>query len=118
MWSFKPNIMCLIKFIRMLESFYITRAYQIDAGLDLYYVENQPLILTAEKVTLIDTSIAFEIPPPGTYAQIAPRSSLAKKGIDIVEGVCNAGYTGNIIVQLKNTTGRDIIMQRNDKITQ
>jgi dUTP pyrophosphatase len=94
-----------------------TRAYQTDAGLDLYYIESQPLILAADKVTLIDTHIAFEI-PPGTYAQIAPRSSLAQKGIDVVEGVCDAGYTGNIIVQLKNTTKSDIIMQRNDKIAQ
>ena len=44
-----------------------TRAYQTDAELDLYYVENQPLVLATGKVTLVDTNIAFEILPE-TYA--------------------------------------------------
>jgi len=93
------------------------RAYETDAGLDLYYIDNQPLLLPAQKVTQVDTRIAFEI-PANTYVQIASRSSLAKKGINVVGGVCDAGYTGNIIVQLQNTTGNDIILQKNDKIAQ
>jgi deoxyuridine 5'-triphosphate nucleotidohydrolase len=93
------------------------KAYNSDAGFDLYYEENEPLILAAGKITAVDTFIALEI-PRGTYAQIASRSSLARKGINAVGGVCDAGYTGNIIVQLQNTTTNDIILQKHDKIAQ
>lgn len=75
------------------------------------------MILPAETVIAIDTHIAFEI-PSGTYAQIASRSSLAKKDINVVGGVCDAGYTGNIIIQLNNTTKSNISLQANDKIAQ
>jgi dUTP pyrophosphatase len=94
-----------------------TKAYETDAGLDLYYTGQQPLVLKAQTITPIDTAIAFEI-PGGTYGKIDSRSSMAKKGINTVGGVCDAGYTGNIIVQLQNTTNSDYTIQRNDKIAQ
>jgi deoxyuridine 5'-triphosphate nucleotidohydrolase len=93
------------------------RAYESDAGLDLFYTGEKPLVLSAQTVTAIDTNIAFEI-PVGTFAKIESRSSMAKKGIHAVGGVCDAGYTGNIIVQLQNTTSSDYSIQRNDKIAQ
>ena len=94
-----------------------TRAYESDAGLDLFYTGNQPLVLKAQSVTMVDTEVALEI-PPGTYVKIDSRSSMAKKGINVVGGVCDAGYTGNIIVQLSNTTKNDLCIQKNDKIAQ
>src|SRR4051794_2144878 len=66
---------------------------------------------------MVDTKIAFEI-SLGTFVKIESRSSLAKKGINVVGGVCNAKYTDNIIVQLQNTTNDDIILQKHDKIAQ
>src|SRR6266487_238245 len=94
-----------------------SRAYESDAGLDLFYLSEKPLILLAQTTMAIDTNIAFEI-PTGTFAKIESRSSMAKKGINAIGGVCNAGYTGNIIVQLQNTTSSDYSIQRNDKIAQ
>src|SRR5437588_11741273 len=76
-----------------------------------------PLLLPAQTVTAVDTNIAFEI-PVGTFAKIESRSSMAKKGIHAVGGVCDAEYTGNIIIQLQNTTTSDYSIQRNDKIAQ
>ena len=75
------------------------------------------MILLAQTTIAIDTNIAFEI-PAGTFAKIESRSSMAKKGINAVGGVCDAGYTGNIIIQLQNTTTSDYSIQRNDKIAQ
>jgi len=80
-------------------------------------LDEKPLILLAQTTTAVDTNIAFEI-PTGTFAKIESRSSMAKKGINAVGGVCDAGYTGNIIVQLQNTTTSDYSIQRNDKIAQ
>ena len=93
------------------------RAYESDAGLDLFYLGKTPLVLPAQTITAVDTNIAFEI-PVGTFAKIESRSSMARKGIHTVGGVCDAGYTGNIIVQLQNTTSSDYSIQRNDKIAQ
>jgi len=67
--------------------------------------------------TKVDTFIAIEI-PVGTYAQIASRSLKSSKGINVVGGVCDAGYNGNIIVQLHNNTSQDHIIQKHDKIAQ
>jgi dUTPase len=65
----------------------------------------------------VDTKIAFEI-NPGTFIKIESRSLLAKKVINIVGNICDAGYTGNIIVQLQNTTNNDIIFQKHNKVAQ
>ena len=74
-----------------------TKAWKTDAGLNLYYTGDKSLILPAKKTTLVNTFIVLEI-PEGTYAQIATRSSWAKKEITTVGGVCDAGYTGDVIV--------------------
>src|SRR5579859_4296520 len=74
-------------------------------------------VAPAKKTTLVNTFVALEI-PEGTNAQIAARSSWAKKGITTVGGVCDTGYTGDIIVQLHNSQEQDYIVQRNEKIAQ
>ena len=93
------------------------KAWKTDAGLDLYYTGTEPLILLAKKTIPVNTFIALEIPQE-TYAQITTRSSWAKKGITTVGGVCDTGYTGDIIVQLHNSQEQDYIVQRNEKIAQ
>jgi len=68
------------------------------------------LILLAQTTMAVDINIALEIPIE-TFAKIESRSSIAKKGINAIGGVCNAGYTGNIIVQLQNMTSSDYSIQ-------
>jgi len=76
------------------------RANDSDAGYDLFsteYVTLEPL-----QRKLISTGISVEI-PKGFYGRIAPRSGLAcKKGIDIMAGVVDSGYRGEIKVLLIN----------------
>ena len=79
------------------EGWQPTRAYESDASLDLFYTGDKPLVVEAGKVTSIDTKVAFEIPPE-TFVKIKSHLSMARKGINIIGGVCDAGYTGNIIV--------------------
>src|SRR6266487_455056 len=87
-----------------------SQAYESDADLDLFYLGEKLLILLAQTTTAVDTNIVFEI-PAGTFAKIEFRLSMAKKGINVIGGVCNVGYTGNIIVQLQNTTSSDYSIQ-------
>ncbi|KAG9292232.1 hypothetical protein G9A89_023952 [Geosiphon pyriformis] len=75
------------------------KAHKIDAGYDLRYPEKDTLVLQPKFLTKINLKIALEI-PPGAMVQIASRLSLASKGINIREGVIDAGYTGDITIML------------------
>ena len=76
------------------------RANTSDAGYDLFstdYVTLEPF-----QRRLISTGINVEI-PEGFYGRIAPRSGLAcKKGIDVMAGVIDSGYRGEVKVLLIN----------------
>jgi len=71
-----------------------------DAGYDLF--STQYLTLEPFQRKLVPTGINIEI-PSGFYGRIAPRSGLAcKKGIDVMAGVIDSGYRGEIKVLLIN----------------
>ena len=76
------------------------RANTSDAGYDLFstdYVTLEPF-----QRRLISTGINIEI-PEGFYGRVAPRSGLAcNKGIDVMAGVIDSGYRGEIKVLLIN----------------
>ena len=76
------------------------RANPSDAGYDLFSTQYETLEQFQRK--LISTGINIEI-PDGFYGRIAPRSGLAcKKGIDVLAGVIDSGYRGEIKVLLIN----------------
>jgi len=76
------------------------RANPSDAGYDLFSTQYETLEPFQRK--LISTGINIEI-PDGFYGRIAPRSGLAcKKGIDVLAGVIDSGYRGEIKVLLIN----------------
>jgi dUTP pyrophosphatase len=80
-----------------------TRAYEGDAGLDLYALE--PAELEPGGRASVRTGIAVEI-PPGQAGLVLPRSGLAARhGIALVNapGLIDAGYRGEINVLLLNT---------------
>jgi dUTP pyrophosphatase len=78
------------------------RANETDAGADLYSIEN--IDIPPLSRALIHTGISLEIPSQSIYGRIAPRSGLAlKRGIDVLAGVVDSGYRGEICVLLFNT---------------
>jgi dUTP pyrophosphatase len=80
-----------------------TRAYDGDAGLDLYALE--PAQLDPGQRLSVRTGIAVEI-PPGHAGLVLPRSGLAARhGIALVNapGLIDAGYRGEVKVLLLNT---------------
>lgn len=78
-----------------------TKGSEHSAGYDLYSCCNS-LIYPQERA-LVKTGIVLEI-PEGYYGRIAPRSGLAlKNGIDVMAGVIDSDYRGEIGVILYNT---------------
>ena len=79
------------------------------AGYDLYSAKNWTLFPGQRH--LFPTNISIKI-PAGYYGRIAPRSGLAfKHGIDVLAGVIDEDYLGDIGVILLNTDHEDVISQ-------
>lgn len=82
-----------------------TRAHPTDAGADLYALESGYL-LPGQRAA-VRTGIAVSI-PEGYYGRVAPRSGLAvKSGVDVLAGVLDSGYHGEIKVVLINLSDGD-----------
>src|SRR5260370_29601586 len=75
-----------------------------DAGLDLGYCGERPVILSPGERALFPTGIALQL-PPGFEGQIRPRSGLAlSRGLTVMNapGTIDPGYRGEISVLLVN----------------
>lgn len=90
-----------IKIKRLRDSAIIpTQKYSGDAGFDLYSTER--IVIKPFERKIVPTGIAIQV-PSGYYARIAPRSGLAvKNGIQVMAGVIDKSYTGEIGVVLLN----------------
>jgi len=94
-----------------------TRAEDGSAGYDLYY-NGEPFTLPAGSRYLLPTGIALAI-PRDRYGRIAPRSGLAfNYGIDVLAGVIDWSYRGEIKVLLLNTGDKDFDIKYGDRIAQ
>jgi len=83
------------------DSRYPTKSHVTDAGYDLFSTEDVSLQPLQRKV--VKTGIKLSI-PSGFYGRVAPRSGLAvKNGVDVLAGVIDSGYNGEIGVVLINT---------------
>lgn len=77
-----------------------TRGSRFAAGLDLYSIES--LTIAAHDRAVVGTGLAVAV-PEGFYGRIAPRSGLAiKYGLDVLAGVVDADYRGEIMCALIN----------------
>jgi dUTP pyrophosphatase len=94
-----------------------TQGTNFAAGYDLYAAEDAVVVCGTRK--LIKTNISMEI-TPGYYGRIAPRSGLAyKNGIDVLAGVIDSDYRGDIGVILYNTDKNiDFNVKKGDRIAQ
>ncbi|MBD2231573.1 dUTP diphosphatase [Phormidium tenue] len=93
-------------------------AHPGDAGLDLYSIDD--IDIAAGDVALIHTGIAIAL-PPGTEAQIRPRSGLAlKHSVTVLNtpGTIDEGYRGEIGVILINHSKRAFQVVKGMKIAQ
>ena len=95
-----------------------TRAHDTDAGLDLYAFH--PADIPPGGRQLVGTGVHVSI-PPGYVGMICPRSGLAHKhGLTVLNapGIIDAGYTGEIKVNLHNTEDRAVVLPSGARIAQ
>jgi dUTP pyrophosphatase len=93
-----------------------TRGSLAAAGLDLYSIE--AVSLEPGQRVIARTGLAVAI-PERFYGRLAPRSGLAtKKGLDVLAGVIDADYRGEIGCLLYNTGEEKIELAENSKICQ
>ena len=92
------------------------QANKSDAGYDLFSTEDDYLRPLERKV--IKTGIKVEI-PQGYYGRIAPRSGLAvKHGLDVLAGVIDSGYRGEVGVVLINLSREAAHITKGLKVAQ
>ena len=93
-----------------------TRAYETDAGLDLY--SPVEVDIPPRGSATIDTGVHVEL-PRNTTGFLKSRSGLnVKHGIQSGEGVIDVGYTGSIRVKLYNHSNEWYFVKKGDKISQ
>jgi dUTP pyrophosphatase len=93
-----------------------SRGSAAAAGLDLHAIED--LTIPAKQRCLARTGLAVAI-PEGHYGRIAPRSGLAlRAGLDILSGVIDADYRGEIGCLLYNSGDETIHLPAQSKICQ
>lgn len=91
------------------------RVNETDAGIDIR--SNIDTVISPNSRKLIGTGIKIQL-PNNTYGQVAPRSGLACKGIDVGAGIIDQGYTGEVRVLLINSNPKEFKINKYDKIAQ
>jgi dUTP pyrophosphatase len=95
------------------------------AGADLY--SDEDCVIESGKRKCVGTGICVEWiknnehdeEPEQFYLRIAPRSGLSvKSGINVLAGICDVSYRGEIKVVLINHGDTDFIINKGDKIAQ
>ncbi|KAG9294999.1 hypothetical protein G9A89_017793 [Geosiphon pyriformis] len=99
------------------ESIIPEYVHDTNAGFDLKYSGKNAIKMEPHSHICIDFKIALEILAT-TIVQLAFRSSLAKKGINIRGGIIDTGYVRNIIAMLQNDSEKAYIIEPNEKIAQ
>ena len=93
-----------------------SKAHESDAGWDLYSCESKTILPSGRKT--INTGISLAM-PNSFVGLIWPRSGLAvKKGIDVLAGVIDSGYRGEVGIVLKNLGNSEFKIEKNMRIAQ
>jgi dUTP pyrophosphatase len=92
------------------------RATLLSAGLDLCVIHEVQIDPSFRGECR--TGISVEI-PQGCYGRVAPRSGLATKfGVDVLAGVIDSDYRGEIICVLINHGDSSVTFKAGDRIAQ
>jgi dUTP pyrophosphatase len=93
-----------------------SRGSDESAGLDICTIESTTI--AAGQRALLRTGIAMSM-PRGYVGLIWPRSKLAAKmGIDVLAGVVDSDYRGEIMVSLLNTGLDEVEIRSGDRVAQ
>jgi dUTP pyrophosphatase len=92
------------------------RGSSFAAGLDICSIED--LVIESRQRAIARTGLALAI-PHGFYGRVAPRSGLAvKQGLDVLAGVIDSDYRGELCCVLYNTSDLAIELPAGSKVCQ
>jgi len=95
-----------------------TRSNPSDAGLDVYAHLEDPVTIAPGESALIKTGLRFGI-PHGYMLQVMNRSSVAaKRSLVVGAHVIDAGYDGEVFINLHNIGNDPQIIKFGQKIAQ
>src|SRR4051812_3052590 len=93
-----------------------THGHPGDAGMDFYCLHET--IFPPGEQARAHTGIAVEI-PDGHVGLIWDKSSISfNKGLKVMGGVIDASYRGEIIMNLLNTSSKEVVLEKGHKIAQ
>lgn len=93
-----------------------TKGHPGDAGMDFYTVDR--VVFPPGEQVRVHTGVAIEI-PEGCVGLLWDKSSVSfNMGLKSMGGVIDAGYRGEIIINLLNTGTREVIMEKGQKVAQ
>jgi len=91
-------------------------AHETDAGMDIYSVES--VTIPAGERVQVATGIALAV-PEGCVGLIWDKSGVSHKaGLKVLGGVVDAGYRGELLIGLLNTSDTAHTFKAGDKIAQ
>ena len=93
-----------------------THGHPGDAGMDFYCVED--VRFPPGKQERVHTGIAIEI-PEGYVGLIWDKSSISfNLGLKVMGGVIDSSYRGEIIMNLLNVSGKEVLLSKDHKVAQ
>ena len=112
-----PSTINVLRFKRLDKRALLPRrGSALAAGLDVCSIED--LSIGPKQRATARTGVAVAI-PPGFYGRVAPRSGLAaKNGLDVLAGVIDSDYRGELCCLLYNTGDSTINLPAGSKICQ
>jgi dUTP pyrophosphatase len=93
-----------------------THGHPGDAGMDFYTVDE--VRFPPHKQGRVNTGVAIEI-PEGYVGLVWDKSSISfNKGLKVMGGVIDAGYRGEVIMNLLNVTDLEVVLEKGQKVAQ
>ena len=92
-----------------------TRAHADDAGLDLYTPED--FTINEHSYVKVDLQLSIAI-PKDCVGRVCSKSGLMSRGITVMGGEIDCGYTGSISVCLRNENDYYVRFERGNKVAQ
>lgn len=88
-----------------------------DAGFDLYYCDDQPLVIQPGDFGNVRSQIAVEL-PEGMWGMIVGRSSTFQRRLFVAPSVIDAGYRGELYACCWNIGSEPQTIQPGDRVAQ
>ncbi|QBZ73244.1 deoxyuridine triphosphatase [Microbacterium phage Theresita] len=92
------------------------RAHSDDAGWDLFV--SQTVVVPPHGFMDVPSGVSIQL-PNGYWGMLTGRSStIRKRGLLVVQGIIDTGYTGELFSAVWNLTDEEITLKRGERVAQ